>query len=139
MGCRPSVGPRKEDRIVAKSVCRPRKSAPKKAASTKKRAVRTPAKSAKKANGSARVTVANGEERRINGAGETVSQDYAPQPTELPRDWEAIRHVFETGAFPYKKKIKRADYEKRKAALQVELLKAQKWVEETCQKICHSV
>jgi polyphosphate kinase len=81
------------------------------------------------------VTVANGEERRINGAGETVSQDYAPQPTELPRAWEAIRHAFETGAFPYKKKIKRADYEKRKAALQVELLKAQKWVEETGQKV----
>mgnify|MGYP003943968277 CR=1 FL=1 len=54
-----------------------------------------------------------------------------PQRVEAPRDWEAIRHAFETGAFPYKKKIKRDDYEKRKAELQVELLKAQKWVEET--------
>jgi len=42
---------------------------------------------------------------------------------------------FETGKYPYKRKIKVSDYEKQKEALQVELLKAQKWVKETDQKI----
>ncbi|CAN0499789.1 unnamed protein product, partial [Laminaria digitata] len=48
---------------------------------------------------------------------------------------EAIRRAFESGSYPYKKKIKRAEYERRKAELQVELLKAQKWVEETGERV----
>jgi polyphosphate kinase 2 len=58
--------------------------------------------------------------------------------TELAKmrhDPEAIRRAFETGAYPYKTKIKRAAYEKHKAELQVELLKVQKWVEDSGQKI----
>jgi len=54
---------------------------------------------------------------------------------EMRHDPEAIRHAFETGAYPYKSKIKRETYEKHKAELQVELLKVQKWVEETNEKI----
>ncbi len=53
----------------------------------------------------------------------------------LRHDKEAIRRVFETGEYPYKKKIARASYERQKAELQVELLKVQEWVKETKQKI----
>ena len=37
--------------------------------------------------------------------------------------------------YPYKKKIKKSAYEKQKAALQVELLKVQRWVKESNEKI----
>ncbi len=53
---------------------------------------------------------------------------------EIRRDAEAIRHAFETGEYPYKTKMKRSDYEKRKARLQAELLKVQHWTQETGQK-----
>ncbi|WOF75226.1 polyphosphate kinase 2 [Parvibaculaceae bacterium PLY_AMNH_Bact1] len=54
---------------------------------------------------------------------------------QMRHDPEAIRHAFETGAYPYKTKMKRPTYERHKAELQVELLKVQKWVEETNEKI----
>lgn len=41
---------------------------------------------------------------------------------------------FEKGAYPYKTKMDRATYEAEKAALQVELLKVQHWVQDTGQK-----
>ncbi|MEH6645165.1 polyphosphate kinase 2 [Sulfitobacter sp.] len=41
---------------------------------------------------------------------------------------------FEQGEYPYKTKLSRAAYEAEKAALQVELLKVQHWVQETGQK-----
>lgn len=50
-------------------------------------------------------------------------------------DRAAIRKIFETGEFPYKRKISRRSYEKHKAELQTELLKVQDWVKETEQKI----
>lgn len=54
---------------------------------------------------------------------------------EMRHDQEAIRHAFETGEYPYKRKISRRVYERHKAELQVELLKVQRWVEDTGQKI----
>ena len=39
------------------------------------------------------------------------------------------------GKYPYKKRMKDKQYEKQKAELQVELLKAQRWAKETGQKI----
>jgi polyphosphate kinase len=48
---------------------------------------------------------------------------------------EEIRRVFEQGEYPYKRKISRADYERHKADLQVELLKVQDWVKDTGQKV----
>ena len=54
---------------------------------------------------------------------------------QMRHDPEAIKHAFETGDYPYKQKLSRKVYEKHKAELQVELLKVQKWVEETGQKI----
>ena len=50
-------------------------------------------------------------------------------------DPEAIRRAFETGEYPYKTKLKRKEYEKQKAQLQVELLKVQEWVKETGEKV----
>ena len=53
----------------------------------------------------------------------------------MRHDAQAIAHAFETGEYPYKSRIRRASYEKQKMALQVELLKVQRWVKETGQKI----
>ncbi len=70
-----------------------------------------------------------------------------PAPTEAPaaeppRDLAALRHdraaigrLFETGEYPYRTRIRTKDYERHKAELQVELLKAQDWVKATGQKI----
>lgn len=46
-----------------------------------------------------------------------------------------VRRLFETGEYPYKRKISRKCYEKQKAALQVELLKVQDWVRNSGEKI----
>lgn len=54
---------------------------------------------------------------------------------EMRRDPEAIRHLFQTGKYPYQTKMPSAEYEKKKKSLQVELLKVQHWVKETGQKI----
>ena len=58
-----------------------------------------------------------------------------PRSQALRRDPDALRRSFENGAYPYSNKMRRASYEARKAALQAELLKAQRWVKETDQKI----
>ncbi|WP_269585791.1 polyphosphate kinase 2 [Roseibium sp. Sym1] len=54
---------------------------------------------------------------------------------EMRHSSEAIHHVFETGEYPYATKMRRAAYEKRKATLQAELLKAQKWIQETGKRV----
>lgn len=54
---------------------------------------------------------------------------------EKRHDPDAIRRTFEKGEYPYSTKMGRASYEKQKAKLQVELLKAQQWVKESGQKI----
>jgi len=53
---------------------------------------------------------------------------------QMRHDPDAIRHAFETGEFPYKRKMRRAAYEKRKAELQAELLKVQLWAKDTDRK-----
>jgi len=55
--------------------------------------------------------------------------------SEIRHDPAAIRRTFETGEYPYRRKMPRAAYEKQKAELQVELLKAQRWIQEEGQKI----
>ena len=54
---------------------------------------------------------------------------------EARQDPDQIRRMFETGEYPYKRKISRRAYEKHKAELQVELLKVQDWVKATGQKV----
>ena len=53
---------------------------------------------------------------------------------DLPADAKNIVSGFDTGEYPYANKLSRSDYEAEKAALQVELLKVQHWVQETGQK-----
>ena len=56
-------------------------------------------------------------------------------PKSFPKvDANAVRHAFETGAYPYSRKIARGAYEAEKAQLQAELLKVQLWAQETGQK-----
>ncbi|MGI9570015.1 MAG: polyphosphate kinase 2 [Desulfobulbia bacterium] len=54
---------------------------------------------------------------------------------EMRHNRDSIRRIFETGEYPYKRKITRKSYETHKAELQIELLKVQEWVKETGQKI----
>jgi polyphosphate kinase 2 len=54
---------------------------------------------------------------------------------EMRRNPEAIRELFLTGKYPYNTKMSTDDYERKKKALQVELLKVQRWVKEEGQKI----
>ncbi|MEM8877629.1 MAG: polyphosphate kinase 2 [Pseudomonadota bacterium] len=70
------------------------------------------------------------------GVTDTSDGTVGPAERRFDRqDREAIRKLFETGEYPYKSKMHRRDYEKRKSELQVELLKVQDWVRSTGQKI----
>ena len=51
-----------------------------------------------------------------------------------PPNAAEIRHAFESGKYPYRRKIGRVAYEKEKALLQAELLKVQLWAKETGEK-----
>jgi polyphosphate kinase 2 len=53
----------------------------------------------------------------------------------LKHDTAAIRRLFETGEYPYKTTMRTAPYEAHMLELQCELLKAQRWVEQTGQRI----
>ncbi|MEM9441825.1 MAG: polyphosphate kinase 2, partial [Pseudomonadota bacterium] len=53
----------------------------------------------------------------------------------MKHDPDAIQRVFENGEYPYHTKMRRPEYEKHKAQLQAELLKVQKWVKDTGQRI----
>lgn len=56
-------------------------------------------------------------------------------PSEFPRvSPDKIRQAFESGEYPYDKKMGKKEYESEKAKLQAELLKVQKWVHDTGQK-----
>ncbi|MDW3207134.1 MAG: polyphosphate kinase 2 [Alphaproteobacteria bacterium] len=50
-------------------------------------------------------------------------------------DHDAAIRSFQSREYPYKTKISRAVYERRKAKLQVELLKVQKWTKNTGQRV----
>ncbi|WP_226549696.1 polyphosphate kinase 2 [Celeribacter naphthalenivorans] len=52
-------------------------------------------------------------------------------PTVTP---DKIRAAFESGKYPYRKKMTRMEYERTKVALQAELLKAQLWAQKTGDK-----
>ncbi|WP_407049961.1 polyphosphate kinase 2 [Methyloraptor flagellatus] len=54
---------------------------------------------------------------------------------EMRHDPAAIAHVFESGEYPYRSKMREKAYEAHKLELQRELLKLQHWVEETGERI----
>ncbi|WP_439101044.1 polyphosphate kinase 2 [Congregibacter sp.] len=57
------------------------------------------------------------------------------QLARMRHDPAAIRELFISGDYPYKSKMPRREYEEKKQALQVELLKVQQWVRDSGQKI----
>jgi len=71
----------------------------------------------------------------ISAAPAEQAESSAHVLAEARHDPEQIRRMFETGEYPYKRKISRKTYEKHKAELQVELLKVQEWVKQTGEKI----
>lgn len=68
-----------------------------------------------------------------------MTEETQAKPAEAASEYpviagDAIAQAFENGKYPYSEKIGRSEYETRKAALQAELLKVQKWSQETGQK-----
>ena len=63
----------------------------------------------------------------------TMPQNGAAADTQTAED--AAFRVFREGVYPYADRMKRDEYERLKAALQVELLKAQHWVKESGAKV----
>lgn len=63
--------------------------------------------------------------------------DPAPRPNAaaLRSDPAAIRRLFESGQYPYGTRMRTSPYEAHMLELQRELLKAQRWVQETGQRI----
>ena len=59
--------------------------------------------------------------------------DLGLSPT--PHSADAIKRVFQEGVYPYTDRMRRNVYERRKATLQVELLKAQRWIKESGAKV----
>tara|TARA_R110002110_G_scaffold171307_13_gene373663 strand:+ start:1070 stop:1495 length:426 start_codon:yes stop_codon:yes gene_type:complete len=62
----------------------------------------------------------------------STTNKIATEPPDGKRTAEIIG--FEQGEYPYATRLARRDYEAQKAALQVELLMVQHWVQETGQK-----
>jgi polyphosphate kinase 2 len=100
--------------------------------------VRKPAKSttrrpaAKRSNAGAKAAVKRQPVQKQQPEGPEVPESSL---AELRHDPEAIRRNFESNNFPYRTKMKKKVYERRKVDLQVELLKVQRWVKETGKKI----
>ncbi len=73
------------------------------------------------------------------GAAEPAATGDAPARAatiaEMKSDPALIRRLFETGEYPYRTKMRNEPYEAHMLELQRELLKCQRWVEETGQKI----
>jgi len=59
---------------------------------------------------------------------DTLQDSVTSFPTATP---DKIRKAFESGQYPYDKRLSRRAYETRKAKLQAELLKVQHWAQET--------
>ncbi|WP_245304357.1 polyphosphate kinase 2 [Hoeflea olei] len=68
-------------------------------------------------------------------AGSEMAAPARLNAAEIRKDDAAIAQLFEQGVYPYKTRMRRSAYEHEKALLQVELLKAQRWIEETGQKV----
>jgi len=71
----------------------------------------------------------------VGKAPEASGLDAAANPTKFPTvTTDQVRHAFETGRYPYSKKLGRRAYESEKASLQAELLKVQHWAQESGQR-----
>ncbi len=70
-----------------------------------------------------------------SAAPETRRETSAQHIAQLRHDPAAIRRLFETGEYPYQSRMRPAPYEAHMLDLQRELLKAQRWVEETGERV----
>jgi len=89
-------------------------------------------------NGKAPPDPSRARKSRAKTVAETSAQQVARfrhHLADIPHDGEIIRRFFESGKYPYKTKMARADYERQKAELQVELLKVQRWVKESGERV----
>ena len=97
--------------------------------------------SSKKLNGNKKNVNELGVQADIATTGETFDAAGPNGPAlrhelaKMRQEPDAIRELFLTGKYPYHTKIPSRDYERKKAALQVELLKVQRWVKEMGQKV----
>ena len=93
---------------------------------------RTQTESARPAD-AARRTGTNGEDAAagarapVSGPGVADSGPVRPRPPSR----DQVREAFESGRYPYARKLSRRSYEADKARLQAELLKLQLWAQET--------
>ncbi|MFV0512064.1 MAG: polyphosphate kinase 2 [Jhaorihella sp.] len=76
---------------------------------------------------------ANGEEGAARAQAPVAEPAGAPVAPARPRlpSREQVRDAFESGRYPYARKLSRRSYEADKARLQAELLKLQLWAQET--------
>lgn len=61
--------------------------------------------------------------------------EHRPSIAAMRHDPATIHQIFESGEYPYASRMRSDPYEKRKAKLQAELLKAQRWIKETGQRV----
>jgi len=88
------------------------------------------------------VTKDNSDQAEIKEFSAAASEHDSEQPlgpshqlAEMRHNPDAIRELFLTGKYPYRTKMSTQDYEKKKKTLQVELLKVQRWVKDSGEKI----
>ena len=68
-------------------------------------------------------------------ADQEACQGTLDQIAKMRSDADAVRHAFESGEYPYKSKMRKKPYEQHKAELQAELLKAQRWIKDSGEKV----
>ncbi|CAI8945299.1 MULTISPECIES: polyphosphate kinase 2 [Pseudomonas] len=94
-----------------------------KAASTRPRRPRTPRKPAASAAGEAQISAISQQPAALKVASAPRGSNEDSALAKLP------------ASYPYRNRMRRAEYEKAKHELQIELLKVQSWVKETGQRI----
>ncbi|MCP3748635.1 MULTISPECIES: polyphosphate kinase 2 [Pseudomonas] len=94
-----------------------------KAASTRPRRPRTPRKPAASAAGEAQISAISQQPAALKVASAPRGSNEDSASAKLP------------ASYPYRNRMRRAEYEKAKHELQIELLKVQSWVKETGQRI----
>ena len=72
--------------------------------------------------------------KKLKPASENLEESPVHHLAMMRNNPDEIRRLFETGEYPYKRKMSRKIYESHKAELQTELLKVQEWVRDTNQK-----
>lgn len=78
---------------------------------------------------------ANSKEKESASSKSASVAEQLHELVEKRHDKHYIAESFRSGEYPYKTKISRKSYEAHKRDLQIELLKAQKWIKETGQKV----